>query len=130
MASANVETVFSGAGRISLRSRTLDPQLLSDYAYLHYNYKYEWLRPTLEEILTPTSPHTSCYTASIHMTLMLMSPLERRTRKKRRREWRRRRRRLEGRQRSEEAVTVYGILYTPGRMSAGRYMDTSDTSGT
>ena len=32
MASANVETVFSGAGRISI-------------------YKYDWLRPTLEEIV-------------------------------------------------------------------------------
>jgi hypothetical protein len=51
-ASANVETVFSGAGRLSAKSRTLDPQLLSDYAFLHYNYKYDWLRPTLEEIIT------------------------------------------------------------------------------
>ena len=51
VSSANVETVFSGAGRISAKSRTLDPQLLSDYAFLHYNYKYEWLRPTLEEII-------------------------------------------------------------------------------
>jgi hypothetical protein len=51
VASANVETVFSGAGKISNKSRTLDPQLLSDYAFLHYNYKYDWLRPTLEEIV-------------------------------------------------------------------------------
>ena len=51
VASANVETVFSGAGRISNKSRTLDAQLLSDYAFLHYNYKFEWLRPTLEEII-------------------------------------------------------------------------------
>ena len=27
------------------------PQLLSDYAFLHYNYKYDWLRPTLQEIV-------------------------------------------------------------------------------
>ena len=52
VASANVETVFSGAGRLSAKSRTLDPQLMSDYAFLHYNYKYDWLRPTLEEIIT------------------------------------------------------------------------------
>ena len=55
VASANVETVFSGAhggaGRISIKSGTLDPQILSDYAFLHYNYKYEWLRPTLDEIV-------------------------------------------------------------------------------
>ena len=43
--------VFSGAGRISQKSRCLDPQLLIDYSLLHYNYKYDWLRPTLEEIV-------------------------------------------------------------------------------
>eukprot|EP00966_Prymnesium_polylepis_P289937 6697210-Prymnesium_polylepis.2 len=51
VASANVETVFSGAGRISAKSRTLDAELLSAYAFLHYNYKYDWLRPTLDEIV-------------------------------------------------------------------------------
>ena len=51
MASANVESVFSGAGRISARSQTMDPLLLSHYAFCHYNYKYDWLRPTLKEIL-------------------------------------------------------------------------------
>ena len=25
--------------------------LLSHYAFCHYNYKYDWLRPTLEEIV-------------------------------------------------------------------------------
>ena len=40
-----------GAGRISMKSRTLDPTLLSHYAFYHYNYKYDWLRPTLEEII-------------------------------------------------------------------------------
>ena len=51
VASANVEVVFSGAGRISQKSRCLDPQLLIDYSFLHYNYKYDWFRPTLEEIV-------------------------------------------------------------------------------
>ena len=51
VASANVEVVFSGAGRISQKSRCLDPQLLIDYSFLHYNYKCDWLRPTLEEIV-------------------------------------------------------------------------------
>ena len=32
-------------------SHCLGPQILSDYAFLHYNYKYDWLRPTLEEIV-------------------------------------------------------------------------------
>lgn len=38
-------------GRISMKSHCLGPQILSDYAFLHYNYKYDWLRPTLEEIV-------------------------------------------------------------------------------
>ena len=35
------------------KSHSLDPQLLSDYAFrvLHYNYKYDWLRPRLKEIV-------------------------------------------------------------------------------
>ena len=51
VSSANVETVFSGAGRISMKSNCVDPEILSNYAFLHYNYKYDWLRPTLEEIV-------------------------------------------------------------------------------
>ncbi len=51
LASANVESVFSGAGRISNKSKTLDPTILSNYAFNHYNYKYDWLRPTIEEII-------------------------------------------------------------------------------
>ena len=39
VASANVETVFSGAGRISNKSRTLSAEILSDYCFCHYNYK-------------------------------------------------------------------------------------------
>ena len=50
VASANVELVLSGAGSISMKSHCLDPQFLSDYAFLHYNYKYDWLRPKPEEI--------------------------------------------------------------------------------
>jgi hypothetical protein len=34
-----------------MKSHSLHPQLLSDYAFLHYNYKYDWLRPKLEEIV-------------------------------------------------------------------------------
>ena len=51
VASANVETVFSGAGCISMKSHCLGPQILSNYVFLHYNYKYDWLRPTIEEIV-------------------------------------------------------------------------------
>ena len=45
VASANIETVFSGAGRISKKSRKLSPTLLSDYAFCHYNYKYDLAAP-------------------------------------------------------------------------------------
>jgi len=51
VARTNVETVFSGAGRLSMKSHCLGPQFLSDYAFMHYNYKYDWFRPTLEEIV-------------------------------------------------------------------------------
>jgi hypothetical protein len=51
VASANVETVFSGASRISMKSHCLGPQILSDYAFLQYKYKYDWLHPKLEEIV-------------------------------------------------------------------------------
>jgi hypothetical protein len=34
-----------------MKSHCLDPQLFSDYTFLHYNYKYDLLRPTLEEIV-------------------------------------------------------------------------------
>ena len=34
-----------------MKSHCLGPQLLSDYVFLHYNYKYDWLRWTLEEIV-------------------------------------------------------------------------------
>ena len=44
--------MFSGAGRISKKSRKLSPTLLSDYAFCHYNYKYDCrLRPTEAEII-------------------------------------------------------------------------------
>ena len=51
VASANIETVFSGAGRISKKSRKLSPTLLSDCAFCHYNYKYDWLRTNEAEII-------------------------------------------------------------------------------
>ena len=52
VASSNVEDVFSGAGRLSAKSRTLNPETLSDYAFCHYSYGYSWLRPSLDEIFS------------------------------------------------------------------------------
>ena len=55
VASANIEVVFSGAGRISTKSHCLDPQLLSDYGFLHYKYiKYDCLRPPSRRLSSPT----------------------------------------------------------------------------
>ena len=43
---------FPGASRTArCTQHNLGPQILSDYDFLHYNYKYDWLRPTLEEIV-------------------------------------------------------------------------------
>jgi hypothetical protein len=47
------KVVFSGTGRISMKSHCLDHQLLSDC--LRYYYKYDWLRPKLEEIVAAYS---------------------------------------------------------------------------
>ena len=46
-----METVFSGAGRISNKSCTLSAEILSNYCFCHYNFKYDWLRPTHAEII-------------------------------------------------------------------------------
>ena len=66
VASANVEVVFSGAVRIIMKSHCLDPQLLSDYAYLHYNYKYDWLRPKLGKSDTYVNSSTCCDTSGAY----------------------------------------------------------------
>ena len=42
---------YSAAPDVSVRSHAVWTQLLIDYSFLHYNYKYDWLRPTLEEIV-------------------------------------------------------------------------------
>jgi len=34
-----------------MKLHCLGLQLLSNYAFLHYNYKYDWLCQTLEEIV-------------------------------------------------------------------------------
>ena len=36
---------------MSKKSRKMSAQLLSDYCFIHYNYKYEWLRPAVTEIV-------------------------------------------------------------------------------
>lgn len=57
-ASANVETVFSGAGSMMRTSGRLGPTLLSDYAFCHVNWQYDFLRPSKKEV---TSMYSTLY---------------------------------------------------------------------
>ena len=50
-ASANVESVFSGAGNFIEQGGTAGSTLLERMVKLHYNWKYEFVRPTLEEVV-------------------------------------------------------------------------------
>ena len=50
-ASANVETVFSGIGGMLAKAPTMDPELASNYTILHYNFSYDFLETTDEEVV-------------------------------------------------------------------------------
>ena len=50
-ASANVEAVFSGAGNFMEQGGTAGSTLLERMVKLHYNWKYKFVRPTLEEVV-------------------------------------------------------------------------------
>ena len=73
----------------SNKSRTLSVEILSDYSFCHYNYKYDWLRPSHAEII---AAYTKLCGKRGRKTkiLSLMDPLEmsrrssRRKRKKKR----------------------------------------------
>lgn len=49
-AAANVESVFSGAGKFTEEAKSVGPTLLQRMVKLHYNWKYAFLRPTIEEV--------------------------------------------------------------------------------
>ena len=49
-AAANVESVFSGAGKFTEEAKSLGSLLLGRMVKLHYNWKYEFVRPTIEEV--------------------------------------------------------------------------------
>ena len=49
-AAANVESVFSGAGKFTEEARSAQPTLLQRMIKLHYNWKYSFLRPTIEQV--------------------------------------------------------------------------------
>ena len=50
-ASANVETVFSGAGKFTEEAKSTGPTLLRRMVQLHYNWKYTFLRPSIEQVI-------------------------------------------------------------------------------
>ena len=50
VAAANVETVFSGAGKFVEEAPSTGPAMLKIVVSLHYNWKYSFLHPTLNEV--------------------------------------------------------------------------------
>lgn len=50
-ASANVETVFSGAGKFTQEAESTGPTLLQRITKLHYNWKYPFLRAPNAEVV-------------------------------------------------------------------------------
>ena len=50
-AAANVESVFSGAGKFTSEAPSTGAKLLQRMVKLHYNWKYPFLRPTMEKII-------------------------------------------------------------------------------
>ena len=50
-AAANVESVFSGAGKFTSEAPSTGAKLLQRMVKLHYNWKYPFLRPTMDEII-------------------------------------------------------------------------------
>ena len=50
-ASASVETVYSGATKLSTEADHLGDDVLAAYIFLHHNWQFEFLRPTIKEIV-------------------------------------------------------------------------------
>ena len=49
-AAANVESVFSGAGKFTDEASSAGHVLLRRMVKLHYNWKFEFVRPTIDEV--------------------------------------------------------------------------------
>ena len=68
-AAANVETVFSGAGKFSEEAKSAGPELLSRITRLHYNWKYVFLRPMIKAVVAryfEKSPSVKGTLAAVH----------------------------------------------------------------
>lgn len=51
LAAANVETVFSGAGKYTEEAKSAGPQTLQRKVKLHYGWRYEFIRPSVKEVV-------------------------------------------------------------------------------
>ena len=51
IASSNVESVFSGAGKFSDEAKSAGHTLLERVVKLHYNWKYKFLQPLMKTII-------------------------------------------------------------------------------
>ena len=51
IAAANVESVFSGAGKFTEEAKSAGSTLLERIVKLHYNWKYSFLRPTVAQVV-------------------------------------------------------------------------------
>ena len=69
------------------------------YAFRHYNYKYDWLRPTLEEIIAAARTRSSM--ARRHVTRMWRVMLTQARRRRRRRKAKKMRSESEGAEREQ-----------------------------
>ena len=51
-ASANVESIFSGVKRLlGDFSQKMSPEILELYVFVHYNMQYDFMRPSVQEIV-------------------------------------------------------------------------------
>ena len=47
-----MESVFSGVKRLlGDFAATMSPELLAMYVFVHFNWQYEWMRPSIDEIV-------------------------------------------------------------------------------
>lgn len=51
-ASANVESIFSGVKRLlGDFAATMSPEVLQFYVFIHYNWSYDWMRPSIADVV-------------------------------------------------------------------------------
>ena len=64
-ASANCETVFSGAGAMASTANTLGSGVFGAKVWCHYNWQFLWLRPSVEEV---ASEYKSIFGKDAHLS--------------------------------------------------------------